>query len=79
MRGASGLSFAVSLRNVIFGGSGGTTPSGGFSGVMSGIGIGIGALLSRLLDEHDRQLLALLVEGERQRFDVVVRAVERQR
>ena len=30
----------------MLGGSGGTRPSGGFSGVMSGIGTGIGALLT---------------------------------
>ena len=41
----SGFSFAVSLRNVSFGGSGGTIPSGGLSGVTSGIGIGIGTFV----------------------------------
>ena len=37
---------AVSDSAVSCGGSGGTSPSGGFSGVTSGIGIPIGALLN---------------------------------
>src|SRR5260221_6347202 len=36
---------AVSSSFSILGGSGGMRPSGGFSGVMSGIGIGIGTLV----------------------------------
>ena len=63
----------MSSRSLIFGGSGGTRPSGGLSGVTSGIGMGIGTLLIGSWMKTIGSSLLLLVEGEGELLDVVVR------
>ena len=62
----------LSDRRSMLVGSGGISPSGGFSGVIGGIGIGNADAGLLVVDVDDRNLVLLLIEGEMQALDVGV-------